>query len=81
MCVRILLKQIFFLQFVLKIYFYDEYSIVTVNEDILWPRDTERCSGSFAIILDSVYVRHFVITCYVFDREKGMMSMIKGNFY
>lgn len=30
--------------------------MVTASVDILWPKDSKRCSGSFAIFINSVHV-------------------------
>jgi len=38
-------------------------SMEAAIENLLWPRDSVRCSGSFGITLGSEYERHSVIVC------------------
>jgi len=38
---------------------------MAASEDVLWPSDFERCSGSFENNFGSEYEQHSVIMCFI----------------
>jgi len=55
-------------------------SIAAASEDMLYPSDSERCSGSFEDNLGSTYVRHSVIMCLIV-RHVPQYGHIGGSFF
>jgi len=59
------IKQCEIFNFVLKFRFFSFFmkSMVAASDERFWPRDSDKYSGSYVLILGSEYSRRSVITC------------------